>query len=124
MEAEKRWENLEALRKEMGELADEIIELSEDGHYRERLIRLYDLADSVFSAKNVKRLLDELKNTEHRAAVDHEAACSLVVEVSEKDKCIADLKDRLSEWEDCKHDGAVWYDFSGRERCGKCGSDV
>lgn len=24
----------------------------------------------------------------------------------------------------CKHDGATTYDFSGRERCGRCGADM
>lgn len=37
---------------------------------------------------------------------------------------IAELESDLSEWTDCKHDGAIWYDFSGHERCGKCGADV
>ncbi|HEI9849573.1 TPA: hypothetical protein SLN67_002608 [Serratia marcescens] len=37
---------------------------------------------------------------------------------------IAELESDLSEWTDCKHDGATWYDFGGRERCGHCGSDV
>lgn len=36
---------------------------------------------------------------------------------------IAELKSDLSEWEDCKHEGSSWYDFSGHERCGKCGAD-
>ncbi|WP_051372368.1 hypothetical protein [Serratia fonticola] len=63
-EAEKRWECFATLCKEMNELADEIIEWSEDGHYRDRLIHLYDLADTVFGAKNVKRLLAALEEKE------------------------------------------------------------
>jgi hypothetical protein len=49
---------IDQLLKQMGDLADEIIELQEDGHYRDRLINLYDHADTVFSATNIKRLLD------------------------------------------------------------------
>ncbi|WP_447888498.1 hypothetical protein [Serratia fonticola] len=36
----------------------------------------------------------------------------------------AELKASLSEWEDCKHDGATYHDMSGRERCGRCGADL
>ncbi len=67
-EAEKRWECFATLCKEMNELADEIIEWSEDGHYRDRLIHLYDLADTVFGAKNVKRLLAALEEKDQRIA--------------------------------------------------------
>ncbi|OCJ43441.1 hypothetical protein [Serratia sp. 14-2641] len=49
---------IDELLKQMGGLADEIIELSEDGHYRDRLINLYDRADTVFGAVNIKRVLD------------------------------------------------------------------
>lgn len=66
--AEKRWECFATLCKEMNELADEIIEWSEDGHYRDRLIHLYDLADTVFGAKNVKRLLAALEEKNQRIA--------------------------------------------------------
>ncbi|HCT8712039.1 TPA: hypothetical protein OUA56_004284 [Raoultella ornithinolytica] len=34
------------------------------------------------------------------------------------------LESDLSEWTDCKHDGATYYDMSGRERCGRCGEDI
>ncbi|BBQ77751.1 hypothetical protein WP3W18E01_17190 [Raoultella ornithinolytica] len=34
------------------------------------------------------------------------------------------LESDLSEWTDCKHDGATYYDMSGRERCGRCGADI
>ena len=37
---------------------------------------------------------------------------------------IEELESDLSEWTDCKHDGATYYDMSGRERCGKCGADL
>ena len=37
---------------------------------------------------------------------------------------IEELESELSEWKDCKHDGATYYDMSGRERCGRCGADL
>ncbi|OKP28414.1 hypothetical protein [Serratia fonticola] len=54
---------IDQLLKQMGDLADEIIELSEDGCYRDRLIDLYDRADTVFGAANIKRLLGILKQS-------------------------------------------------------------
>lgn len=37
---------------------------------------------------------------------------------------IEELESDLSEWTDCQHDGATYYDMSGQERCGRCGADV
>lgn len=68
--AEKRWENLETLRKEMAGLAEEITELEDSGNCSDRLIRMYDLSDSVFSAQNVKRLLVALEEAEQRGMVN------------------------------------------------------
>ncbi|WP_116186479.1 hypothetical protein [Pectobacterium aquaticum] len=45
------------LIKQMGELAEEILELQAEGRGGSDLIHLYDRADSVFSAENVKALL-------------------------------------------------------------------
>lgn len=42
----------------------------------------------------------------------------------EAKKRIEELESDLSEWTDCKHDGATYYDMSGQERCGRCGADV
>ncbi|KFF70316.1 hypothetical protein IW01_10885 [Pectobacterium brasiliense] len=42
---------------QMTELAEEILELEADGHKGDDLIHLYDRADSVFSAENVKALI-------------------------------------------------------------------
>lgn len=44
--------------------------------------------------------------------------------VYELEQRIAELESELSEWTDCKHDGATYYDMSGRERCGRCGADI
>lgn len=69
-EAEKRWECFNTLRVEMASLADSILELEEecraDGFHRDRLASLYDLADSVFVAANIKRLLDALSAKTNR----------------------------------------------------------
>lgn len=45
------------LIKQMGELAEEILELQAEGRGGSDLIHLYDRADSVFSAENVKALI-------------------------------------------------------------------
>lgn len=37
---------------------------------------------------------------------------------------IEELESDLSEWTDCKHDGATYYDMSGQEHCGRCGADL
>jgi hypothetical protein len=81
---------------------------------------LFEFADSG----DFLSLIQCAEAAEQRAAVEHEASCNLVVELSAANKRIHELESDLSEWTDCKHDGAVWYDFSGRERCGKCGGDV
>ncbi|MBL0775049.1 hypothetical protein JK332_25170 [Klebsiella michiganensis] len=48
-----------------------------------------------------------------------------LVEALEKAQLrIEELECDLSEWTDCKHDGASYYDMSGQERCGRCGADV
>ena len=48
-----------------------------------------------------------------------------MVEALEKaQRRIDELESDLSEWTDCKHDGATYYDMSGRERCGRCGVDI
>ncbi|HDY7165111.1 hypothetical protein [Klebsiella pneumoniae] len=48
-----------------------------------------------------------------------------LVEVLEKaQQRIEELESDLSEWTDCKHDGATYYDMSGQERCGRCGADI
>ncbi|MEW5171515.1 hypothetical protein [Klebsiella michiganensis] len=53
------------------------------------------------------------------------AASAELVEALEKaQQRIEELESDLSEWTDCKHDGATYYDMSGQERCGRCGADV
>ena len=53
------------------------------------------------------------------------ADCGALVDALEKaQQRIEVLESDLSEWTDCKHDGATYYDMSGRERCGRCGADI
>ncbi|HHB8336475.1 TPA: hypothetical protein ACN7B3_004723 [Klebsiella pneumoniae] len=49
---------------------------------------------------------------------------TLVEALEKAQQRIEELESDLSEWTDCKHDGATYYDMSGQERCGKCGADV
>lgn len=51
-------------------------------------------------------------------------ALSLVEALEKAQQRIEVLESDLSEWTDCKHDGATYYDMSGRERCGRCGADI
>ena len=54
-----------------------------------------------------------------------QARIDVLVEVLEKARQrIEELESDLSEWTDCKHDGATYYDMSGQERCGRCGADI
>ncbi|WP_220427456.1 hypothetical protein, partial [Klebsiella pneumoniae] len=53
--------------------------------------------------RDLKALVEALEKAQHR---------------------IDELESDLSEWTDCKHDGATYYDMSGQERCGRCGADV
>ena len=49
---------------------------------------------------------------------------ALVEALEKAQQRIEVLESDLSEWTDCKHDGATYYDMSGRERCGRCGADI
>ncbi|WP_316549320.1 hypothetical protein [Klebsiella michiganensis] len=52
------------------------------------------------------------------------ASAELVEALEKARQRIEELESDLSEWTDCKHDGATYYDMSGQERCGRCGADV
>ncbi|ELL2802740.1 hypothetical protein ACGKW7_000552 [Escherichia coli] len=52
------------------------------------------------------------------------AGAELVEALEKAQQRIEVLESDLSEWTDCKHDGATYYDMSGRERCGRCGADI
>ncbi|HCD2998553.1 DUF2076 domain-containing protein [Klebsiella pneumoniae] len=54
-----------------------------------------------------------------------QARIDVLVEALEKaQQRIEELESDLSEWTDCKHDGATYYDMSGQERRGRCGADI
>lgn len=55
------------------------------------------------AARYVDELVEALEKAQHR---------------------IEELESDLSEWTDCKHDGATYYDMSGQEHCGRCGADL
>lgn len=58
-------------------------------------------------------------------AIANPANIRALVEALEKaQQRVEELESDLSEWTDCKHDGATYYDMSGQERCGRCGADV
>lgn len=64
---------------------------------------------------------DELR----QLAVEVEQNTDQLIEALEKaQQRIEELEYDLSEWTDCKHDGATYYDMSGQERCGRCGADL
>ena len=74
----------------------------------------------------LSRLIAYAPNDELRQmAVEVEHYTDQLVEALEKaQQRIEELESDLSEWTDCKHDGATYYDMSGQERCGRCGADV
>lgn len=88
----------------------------------------------TFTAARVLTLLDELDYLDLVLKSESELASRLIEakgknlaleeELEAKDRRIAELESDLSEWTDCKHDGATYYDMSGRERCGRCGADI
>lgn len=74
----------------------------------------------------LSRLIAYAPNDELRQmAVEVEHYTDQLIEALEKaQQRIEELESDLSEWTDCKHDGATYYDMSGQERCGRCGADV
>lgn len=74
----------------------------------------------------LSRLIAYAHNDDLRQlAVQVEQYTDQLIETLEKaQQRIEELESDLSEWTDCKHDGATYYDMSGQERCGRCGADV
>lgn len=71
----------------------------------------------------IAKIKKQLENFDTVVLKEDEA--NALVEVLEKaQQRIEELESDLSEWTDCKHDGATYYDMSGQERCGRCGADV
>ena len=74
----------------------------------------------------LSRLIAYASNDELRQlAVEVEQYTDQLIDALEKaQQRIEGLESDLSEWTDCKHDGATYYDMSGQERCGRCGADI
>ncbi|HCC6220253.1 ead/Ea22-like family protein [Klebsiella pneumoniae] len=64
------------------------------------------------------------RNAEFIALANPANILALVEALEKAQQRIEELESDLSEWTDCKHDGATYYDMSGQERCGRCGADV
>ncbi|HBR4972024.1 hypothetical protein AAHU53_16325 [Klebsiella pneumoniae] len=81
---------------------------------------------------DITELAQRLKLEVHRAVSNFNPQMNIktrdlkeLVEALEKaQQRIEELESDLSEWTDCKHDGATYYDMSGQERCGRCGADL
>ncbi len=81
---------------------------------------------------DITELALRLKLEAHRAVSNFNPQMNIktrdlkeLVEALEKaQQRIEELESDLSEWTDCKHDGATYYDMSGRERCARCGADI
>ncbi|QQM85621.1 ead/Ea22-like family protein [Klebsiella variicola] len=66
----------------------------------------------------------EKRDAEFIALANPANILALVEALEKARQRIEELESDLSEWTDCKHDGATYYDMSGQERCGRCGADV
>lgn len=64
------------------------------------------------------------RNGEFIALANPASILALVEALEKAQQRIEELESDLSEWTDCKHDGATYYDMSGQERCGRCGADI
>lgn len=64
------------------------------------------------------------RNAEFIALANPANVLALVEALEKTRQRIEELESDLSEWTDCKHDGATYYDMSGQERCGRCGADI
>ncbi|HCQ8222776.1 TPA: ead/Ea22-like family protein [Klebsiella variicola] len=64
------------------------------------------------------------RNAEFIALANPANVLALVEALEKAQHRIEELESELSKWKDCKHDGATYYDMSGRERCGRCGADL
>ncbi|EMY3087608.1 ead/Ea22-like family protein [Raoultella ornithinolytica] len=76
------------------------------------------------SEKTSEARLEAIDITHKRAARERDRANAAEEALEKAQQRIEVLESDLSEWTDCKHDGATYYDMSGRERCGRCGADI
>lgn len=73
---------------------------------------------------NILALVEALESEKRICATWRKTATAVSEKLEKAQQRIEELESDLSEWTDCKHDGATYYDMSGRERCGRCGADI
>ncbi|HIF8253297.1 TPA: hypothetical protein ACX448_004022 [Klebsiella pneumoniae] len=85
-----------------------------------------ELAQSLKAAANREMVSRDLAETSRvwQDSATPENILALLEALEKARQRIEELESDLSEWTDCKHDGATYYDMSGQERCGRCGADV
>ena len=76
------------------------------------------------SEKTSEARREAIDITHKRAARERDRANAAEEALEKAQLRIEELECDLSEWTDCKHYGATYYDMSGRERCGRCGADI
>lgn len=92
-----------------------------------RVLRKYILAlvEALEKSEKTSEARREAIDRTHNIFVRERDRANAAEEALEKaQQRIEELESDLSEWTDCKHDGATYYDMSGQERCGRCGADV
>lgn len=96
----------------------------EDGNYG------IDTSDKEFLAEAVvwwgfaRQSIWREEDAKYIALANPANVLALVEALEKTRQRIEELESDLSEWTDCKHDGATYYDMSGQERCGRCGADI
>ncbi|MFU2171935.1 hypothetical protein [Klebsiella grimontii] len=80
-------------------------------------------------AQRVERIISDMRlkhgdKDTYAPVMKWDEFLALVEALEKARQRIEELESDLSEWTDCKHDGATYYDMSGQERCGRCGADV
>ncbi|MCQ0545328.1 ead/Ea22-like family protein [Klebsiella pneumoniae] len=96
----------------------------EDGNYG------IDTSDKEFLAEAVvwwgfaRQSIWREEDAKYIALANPANVLALVEALEKTRQRIEELESDLSEWTDCKHDGATYYDMSGQERCGRCGAGI
>ena len=102
---------------------NDITELAQS--LKRRAASANEFGESLYvKADEIRMLVEALERKEEQRANWFQMAQKLGEDLDAAEKRIEELESDLSEWTDCKHDGATYYDMSGQERCGRCGADV
>ena len=83
-----------------------------------------EIWERTVTPENILALVEALESEKRICATWRKTAEANSEKLEKAQQRIEELESDLSEWTDCKHDGATYYDMSGQERCGKCGADV